>query len=133
MRGAKGGGHGRGHLGRETFGDLPGEVGIGGAQFGVRAIGVQRDNAFADLKVRDARTDLDHRAGGLVAHDVGSRAQIATQAIQGVTAFDADGFDLDEDLVVAGRRVGYIPVAKDARRAVLVVDRCLHGIHPSTR
>jgi len=93
------------------------------AQFRVRAVKGEPDDALAHREARHVRSDAHDGAGALVAHDVGNADQRSAQSIQRVTAFDADDLDAHEHLAETGNRVGDLFVAKDTRGTVLVIDR----------
>ena len=84
---------------------------------------------LADVAVADSLADLPDRARALVTHDVRRRRHHAAGAVEGVTALDADGLDLDQHGARAADRVGHVLVAKDLGGPGLVVDGCLHDAH----
>ena len=87
----------------------------------------ERHHAIAHLELRDLVSGLYDSAGALVADNVRHAGELAAQAVERVTAFDADGLDLDQHLGRPGLRVGHLLVTEDLGSAVLVVDGCIHG------
>src|SRR5580700_10697590 len=61
---------------------------------------------------------------------MGDLVQIASQAVESVTAFNADSLHLDQNLAVTRDRIRHVLVAEDIRASRLVIDRCLHCPYP---
>src|SRR5438445_370717 len=76
--------------------------------------------------VDDPLADLADRPGALVTDDVGLRRHLAAGAVEGVAAFDADGFDVDHHAAGEPLGVGHVLVAEDVGRTGLVIDGGLH-------
>ena len=105
-----------------------GEIGAGGHEprrrrlrgdaLGVRTVRHERDDPVADLAVLHLGADLAHRAGALVADDVGHVRERRVAAVQGVATLDADDLDVDHHAVGRAFRVGHLLVLQDFGTAV---------------
>lgn len=130
MRGAVGDGDARAGGDVGPVGDLPGGHGGHREQLGVGAEQARGHDPVADGPVGDARPDLDDRAGGLVADDVGVGDERAARAVERVASLDRHGLDLHQHGAGGGLGVGDVLVAEDLGRSVAVVDGGLHGWAP---
>src|SRR5579859_4619696 len=82
-----------------AFGNLPRRARRNRAQFGVRAVEAGRHRLVAGSEVLDLGTDLDDLARRLIADDMRLGHERAALTVERVAAFDADGFDANDDAV----------------------------------
>ena len=87
-----------------------------------------RDYAVPDLELGDERAHLHHHTGTLIAHHVRCGGHVATEAVQGVATFNADGLDAKHQFVVHRNGIGNLFVTKNVGCSGLVVDSSLHSV-----
>jgi hypothetical protein len=99
-------------------------------QLSARAVGPDRRHAHADLEALHCRTDFRHDACSLITDDIRSGRRRRAPAIQQVSALDADGLDLNYNLLGSTDRIRNILVYQHIRTAILIVYRSFHLIPP---
>jgi hypothetical protein len=85
-------------------------------------------NSVAHDELRDAGPDLGHRPRALDAGDGGQRRPVRPLPLVHVAEVDAGRLDLDEQLTLAGPRLGHVPQLEDLRPAGLPHH---DGSHPA--
>ncbi len=118
--------HARRVVGRHAFRDPPGEGRRCDPTFGVGSVHADRDHPVPHGEAVDLGADLGHGAGALVSDDVGQAGEVSAQAIERVTALDADRLDVDQDVAGTSRGIGHVLVPEHLGRTRLVVHRCFH-------
>ena len=131
--GAEGDRNGGSDLGGEALGDLPAERLARHPLLGMRAVGRGAHDAISDDEARDTVADLEDGPSRLVAHDVRHRGELTSEAVERVTALDADGLHSDANLSRPRDGVGDLLEDEDLGSAVVVVHRCLHRIRLRSR